>query len=94
MREHANSAKESINMRGAYLEVLADTLGSLGVIGAAAIMWVTGWGWVDPVIGAVSRQYQLNDGDGRHVARFDLAVPEVKRGLIAGAGSTSPRWPR
>ena len=45
-------AKESINVRGAYLEVLADTLGSLGVIGAAAIMWVTGWGWVDPVIGA------------------------------------------
>ncbi|MEI2653405.1 MAG: hypothetical protein V9G12_14890 [Microthrixaceae bacterium] len=37
----------------------------------------------DPVIGAVSRQYQLNDGDGRHVARFDLAVPEVKLGIEA-----------
>ena len=45
-------AKESLNVRGAYLEVLADALGSIGVIGAAAIMWATGLGWVDPVIGA------------------------------------------
>ncbi len=37
----------------------------------------------DPVIGEVSRQFQLNDGDGRHVARFDLAVPEVKLGIEA-----------
>ena len=46
-------AKESLNMRGAYLEVLSDLLGSFGVI-VAAIMWgITGWRWVDPVIGAV-----------------------------------------
>lgn len=45
-------AKESLNVRGAYLEVLADALGSIGVIGAAAIMWATGLGWVDPMIGA------------------------------------------
>jgi cobalt-zinc-cadmium efflux system protein len=45
-------AKESLNVRGAYFEVVADTLGSIGVIVAAAVMWVTGWGWVDPVIGA------------------------------------------
>jgi cobalt-zinc-cadmium efflux system protein len=46
-------AKESLNMRGAYLEVVSDTLGSLGVIVAAIIWGVTGWNWVDPVIGAV-----------------------------------------
>ncbi len=45
-------AKESLNMRGAYLEVLSDTLGSVGVIVAAIVWGVTGWGWVDPVIGA------------------------------------------
>lgn len=39
-------------MRGAYFEVVADTLGSIGVIIAAGLMWATGWGWVDPVIGA------------------------------------------
>jgi cobalt-zinc-cadmium efflux system protein len=43
---------ESLNVRGAYYEVVADTLGSIGVIVAAIIMGLTGWGWVDPVIGA------------------------------------------
>jgi cobalt-zinc-cadmium efflux system protein len=46
-------AKDSLNMRGAYLEVLSDALGSVGVIGAALVWGITGWTWVDPVIGAV-----------------------------------------
>jgi len=45
-------AQESLNLRGAYLEVVADTLGSIGVIAAAAVWGVTGWTWVDPVVGA------------------------------------------
>ena len=45
-------AKESINVEGAYLEVLADTLGSVGVIIAAILLEVFGWTWVDPVVGA------------------------------------------
>ncbi len=45
-------ATESLNVRGAYFEVVADALGSVGVIVAAGLMWATGWGWVDPVIGA------------------------------------------
>ena len=44
-------ASESLNMRGAYLEVLSDTLGSVGVIVAAIVWGITGWEWVDPVIG-------------------------------------------
>lgn len=46
-------AKESLNVEGAYLEVLADTIGSVGVIIAAVLLEVFGWGWVDPVIGAL-----------------------------------------
>jgi cobalt-zinc-cadmium efflux system protein len=45
-------AKESLNVRGAYLEVVADALGSVGVIVAAGVMWATDWAWVDPVVGA------------------------------------------
>jgi cobalt-zinc-cadmium efflux system protein len=45
-------AAESLNVRGAYYEVVADTLGSIGVIVAAIVMAATGWGWVDPVVGA------------------------------------------
>lgn len=45
-------ADESLNVRGAYYEVLADMLGSVGVVAAAIVMWLSGWGWVDPVVGA------------------------------------------
>jgi cobalt-zinc-cadmium efflux system protein len=44
-------AKESLNVEGAYLEVLADTVGSVGVIVGAIVLAVTGWEWVDPVVG-------------------------------------------
>ncbi|MET0144387.1 MAG: cation diffusion facilitator family transporter [Ilumatobacteraceae bacterium] len=44
-------SKESINVEGAYLEVLADTVGSVGVIVGAIVLQVTGWTWVDPVVG-------------------------------------------
>lgn len=45
-------AKESLNVRGAYLEVVADMLGSVAVIVAAAIIFLTGWRYADPLIGA------------------------------------------
>jgi cobalt-zinc-cadmium efflux system protein len=43
-------AKESINVRGAYLEVLADLLGSAGVLVAGAVIWLTGWWYADPLV--------------------------------------------
>ncbi|MFG1919928.1 cation diffusion facilitator family transporter [Micromonospora sp. NPDC048898] len=43
-------ARESINLQGAYLEVLGDLLGSLGVIGAALLIAVTDWWWADPLV--------------------------------------------
>ncbi|MEH1098730.1 cation diffusion facilitator family transporter [Micromonospora sp. CPCC 205561] len=45
-----SGAQESINVQGAYLEVLADLLGSLGVIGAALLITVTDWWWADPLV--------------------------------------------
>jgi cobalt-zinc-cadmium efflux system protein len=44
-------ASESLNLEGAYLEVLADTVGSVGVIVGAVVLQVTGWTWVDPLVG-------------------------------------------
>ena len=45
-------SSESLNVQGAYFEVLADMLGSLGVIVAALIIMYTGWTIADPIIGA------------------------------------------
>lgn len=46
-------SRESLNVEGAYLEVLADTLGSVGVILAAIAVAAFGWWWADPAIGAL-----------------------------------------
>ncbi|MBD0710206.1 MULTISPECIES: cation diffusion facilitator family transporter [unclassified Streptomyces] len=45
--------KESLNVRGAYLEVLADALGSVTVIVAAAVILATGWQYADPIASIV-----------------------------------------
>src|SRR5262245_17913527 len=46
LREHRH---RSLNLRGAYLHVLSDTLGSLGAVGAAAVILATGWQAADAV---------------------------------------------
>ncbi|MGI8817330.1 MAG: cation diffusion facilitator family transporter [Pseudonocardia sp.] len=43
-------ARESINVRAAYLEVLSDVFGSLGVLVGGALTVAFGWRWVDPVV--------------------------------------------
>ncbi|HKX16108.1 MAG TPA: cation diffusion facilitator family transporter, partial [Propionibacteriaceae bacterium] len=40
---------KSLNMRGAYLEVLSDLLGSLAVIAAAVLILITGWTPLDAI---------------------------------------------
>ncbi|MFI6079915.1 cation diffusion facilitator family transporter [Streptomyces sp. NPDC051217] len=45
--------KESLNVRGAYLEVLADTLGSVTVLISATIILTTGWQAADPIASLV-----------------------------------------
>ncbi|MEU9064394.1 cation diffusion facilitator family transporter [Streptomyces sp. NPDC048430] len=41
--------RDSLNVRGAYLEVVADTLGSVTVLVAAGIIMATGWQAADPI---------------------------------------------
>ena len=50
MRILAGGKEASLNVKGAYLEVWADMLGSLGVIGAAVAIYFTGYFWIDPVV--------------------------------------------
>jgi len=39
---------DNLNMRGAWLHVLTDALGSMQAIVAGALIWAFGWYWVDP----------------------------------------------
>jgi len=46
---HAHQ-EDNINIRGAFLHVLADSLGSVGALAAGLIVLTTGWTMVDPLI--------------------------------------------
>ena len=88
-------AKDSLNLQGAYLEVMSDMVGSVGVIVAAVVWGFTGWVWVDPVVGVgiavfiLPRAWKLG-GDALRVliqaapARLDLAALETEMGAIDG----------
>ncbi|MDJ0847450.1 MAG: cation diffusion facilitator family transporter [Myxococcota bacterium] len=41
--------RDNLNVRGAWLHVLSDALGSMGAILAGAAIWAYGWTWADPV---------------------------------------------
>jgi cobalt-zinc-cadmium efflux system protein len=47
------AAKDSLNMQGAFLEVVSDLLSSIGVLIAGGIMWATGWYYADPIFSVV-----------------------------------------
>lgn len=88
-------AGESINVEGAYLEVIADLAGSVGVIAAALIMIFTGWPYADPLFAALiglfilPRAWRL----GRQALRVlveaapaDLDIANLRRDLSAVSG--------
>ncbi len=50
MRLLSSGKGTSLNLKGAYLEVWSDMLGSLGVIVAALVIRFTGWVWVDTLV--------------------------------------------
>src|SRR5690606_16650080 len=44
---------DNLNIKGAYLHVLGDMLGSIGAITASLLILFFGWTWADPVISAL-----------------------------------------
>ncbi|MCG6492915.1 cation diffusion facilitator family transporter [Kitasatospora sp. A2-31] len=85
----------SLNLRGAYLEVLGDALGSVAAIAAAVVIQLTGWQYADPIasllIGAMilPRAYLL----GRDALRVlleatpeDVDLAELRSHLLAEDG--------
>lgn len=43
-------SKNDLNIRGAFLHMAADALVSLGVVATGALLWFSGWAWLDPLI--------------------------------------------
>lgn len=89
---------ESLNVRGAFLEVLSDALGSAGVIVAGLVLIFTGWPYVDPIVGAgiglfiLPRTWRLGRSALRillEVAPEGMDVPGVERRLSEVPGVAS-----
>lgn len=95
MRLLAGGSTESLNVKGAYFEVLSDMLGSIGVIVASVLIMWKGWVLADPIIGAgiglfiVPRTWSLLK-QVTHIlmegtpANVDVGVLERKLSQIAG----------
>src|SRR4029079_3666020 len=49
----ASGAGRDVNIRGAYLHMMADAAISFGVVLAGVAMVMTGWNWLDPVVSLV-----------------------------------------
>jgi cobalt-zinc-cadmium efflux system protein len=41
---------ESLNVRGAWLHILSDLLGTFGVLIGGLLVWIYGWYWADPAV--------------------------------------------
>lgn len=85
-------AGESLNVQGAFLEVVSDLLGSIGVIAAGVIMLMTGWWYADPIFSVgiglfiIPRTYRLMSG-AIHIlmegAPVGLDVSAVEAAILA-----------
>jgi cobalt-zinc-cadmium efflux system protein len=90
-----SGAGESLNMKGAYFEVLSDMLTSIGVIAAGLTMWTTGWYYADPLFSAgiglfiLPRTWKLLT-DAVHVllegTPSDVNLAAVREAIAGSAG--------
>ncbi|WP_437833290.1 cation diffusion facilitator family transporter (plasmid) [Niallia taxi] len=54
--------EHNLNMRGAFLHVISDMLGSVGAIIAAIVIMAFGWGWADPLASVIVAILILRSG--------------------------------
>jgi len=95
MRMLQAGSQSSLNVKGAYLEVWADMLGSLGVIFAALVIYFTGWAWVDAVVAALigvwvlPRTWKLLKESLNILLEgvpVDIALDEIEQAVLAVPG--------
>ena len=73
--------RHDLNMKGAYLHMLADTLVSVGVVVSGTLILLTHWQWLDPVIGLVIAAIILVSSMGLLKESVILALDGVPTGL-------------
>jgi cobalt-zinc-cadmium efflux system protein len=77
--------ESDINIRGAFLHLMADAAVSLGVVIAALLISKTGWLWLDPVASLGVALVVLASGWGLMRSALDLALDAVPPGIDRSA---------
>ena len=72
--------QHDLNMRGAYLHLAADALGSIAAIIAAALIALYGWTWADPVAGLAGHIQESFKPHSLHCARAGASRSGILRG--------------
>jgi cobalt-zinc-cadmium efflux system protein len=91
MRLLAGGSESSLNVKGAYLEVWSDFLGSVAVIIGAGVIWATGWTWVDPLLGVAIAFWVLPRTWTLLSEAIDVLLESVPRGIDLDAVEQSMR---
>lgn len=73
--------KQNLNVRGAWLHVMADTLGSIGAITAGAVIYFFDWRWADPVASFVIASLVLFSAWGLIRETLDVLMEGVPKGI-------------
>jgi cobalt-zinc-cadmium efflux system protein len=71
----------NLNVRGAWLHVMADTLGSVGAISAGAAIYFLGWRWADPAASFVIATLVLYSAWGLVRETLDVLMEGVPKGI-------------
>ena len=86
---------ESLNVRGAWLHVATDALGSVGAMAAGGLVWAFGWNWADPAASVLIAVLVLYSSWGllketvsvlMEGAPGNVDVDEVRESVLALAG--------
>lgn len=71
----------NLNVRGAWLHVMSDTLGSVGAISAGAFIYFLGWSWADPVASFIIAALVLFSAWGLVKETLGVLMEGVPKGL-------------
>jgi cobalt-zinc-cadmium efflux system protein len=77
----ARGRHDDLNVRGAYLHMVADAAVSAGVVVSGLVILGTGWAWVDPAVSLVVAVVVVVGTWGLLRGSLDLALDAVPEGL-------------
>jgi cobalt-zinc-cadmium efflux system protein len=74
--------QQDLNIKSAYLHMLADALVSLGVLVAGILIYFTGWNWLDPLTGLIIMLVILVGTWGLLRDSFKMSIDAVPNGIV------------